>query len=271
MEHETMSKERKKGLLGEFTGKVGPIVVKYQEGKYIVTTPPVIPNKPSTKQLTQRERFKEAVEYARLANLDDSPTKEIYEEAAKFHGKYPFRLAMADFFHPAQIAEVDSSEYHGRAGDILTIKVRNEVPVAKVTVSITDGDGNGIERGLAIEQNFLEWTYTATQDLPGDDAIFVIHATDLPGNTTEETVEEHLVNFGDADEAVAQAAGAQAEAEAEATSAEAEAEADADAQAEAGAEVISEAAETAEADIDADVDAEADVETNVGPEVASEA
>ncbi len=175
-----MGKARKKGLIGEFTGKVGPIVVRYSNGEYIVTTPPVRAKKASEKQLKQRERFKEAIEHARLANLDDSPTREIYEEVAELNGKSPFRLAMTDFFHAPEIVEVDFSNYHGRAGDSLTIRVRNDVPVARVTVRITDGEGNGIERGLAVEQNFLEWRYTATQDLPGDEATFTIAATDLP-------------------------------------------------------------------------------------------
>lgn len=107
-------------------------------------------------------------------------------------------VAVSDWFHPPEIDEVDFYAYHGRAGDRIVIYLSNQIKVDSVKLAISDLDGNVIERGHAARTDDFEWTYTASEDLPGDDAIFVITVRDLPGNVTEESVEEHLKNYGEA-------------------------------------------------------------------------
>ena len=89
---------------------------------------------------------------------------------------------------------MDFSEYHGRAGDSITIQLKNEAKVESVRLTISEPDGNGVERGEATRTPRPR--RPATEDLPGDDAVFTIGATDMPGNTTDESLEHHLVNFG---------------------------------------------------------------------------
>ncbi|MCK4613294.1 MAG: hypothetical protein KAU14_00705 [Thermoplasmata archaeon] len=47
-----MAKLRKKGVIGEITGKVGQIVIKYTNGQYIITTPPVFTKPPTMRRET---------------------------------------------------------------------------------------------------------------------------------------------------------------------------------------------------------------------------
>ncbi len=180
------------------SGKVGQVVVKRRDGKYYVATPPIHTKPPTEKQLEHREKFAKAIRYAKMATDEESPDKETYEEAAETasDGRSPMNMAVSDWFHPPEIDEVDFSEYHGRAGDVITILLKNEAKVDSVKLTISDADGNLLERGEATRRMALVWDYTATQDLPGDDATFVISVTDLPGNTAEESLEHHLVNFG---------------------------------------------------------------------------
>ena len=133
-----------------------------------------------------------------MATDDESPDKETYEEAAEAaaDGRSPMNLAVSDWFHPPEIDEVDFSDYHGRAGDVITILLKNEAKVDTVRLEIADAEGNVLERGTATRRLALVWDYTATTDLPGDDATFTISVTDLPGNTAEESLEHNLVNHG---------------------------------------------------------------------------
>ena len=101
-----MAKLRKKGVIGEISGKVGQIVIRYSNGQYVITTPPVFTKPPTEKQVEHREKFKEAVEYTKEATKV-TPTKEVYEELAEGKKKFPMNVAVADFFHVPEIKEVE--------------------------------------------------------------------------------------------------------------------------------------------------------------------
>ena len=188
-----MAKLRKKGVIGELSGKVGQIVIRFSKGEYVITTPPVFTKPPSEKQLEQREKFKEAVEYAQEATKV-SPTKEIYEEIAERKKKYPMNVAVADFFHVPEIEDVDISEYHGKTGDLIRVKARDDVKVSRVAVLISDQDGNEVERGdaKAVKGSALNWVYSATQDVGTGEATVVVTVNDLAGNVVEERLEKKL-------------------------------------------------------------------------------
>jgi len=175
-------------------GKVGQVVVKRRDGKYYVTSPPIQDSEPTDKQLEHQKKFKRAIRYAKRATEDDSPTREAYEEAADtaHDGRSPMNLAVSDWFHPPEIDQVDFTDYHGKSGDKIHIYLNNEVKVKRVWLVISDGNGNELERGEATRRKTLEWFYTTTVDLPGEDATFVITIRDLPGNTSRSTVERHL-------------------------------------------------------------------------------
>jgi len=87
---------------------------------------------------------------------------------------------------------LDLAGYHGKAGDRINIGTSDGKLVALVSVLIRDADGNLIEKGEATRSNWLKWHYTARVDLPTTKATVIITATDLPGNTTEMSLEKDL-------------------------------------------------------------------------------
>ena len=183
-----MAKLRKKGVIGELSGKVGQIVIRFSKGEYIITTPPVFTKPPSEKQLEQREKFKEAVEYAKEAT-QVSPTKEVYEEIAERKKKFPMNVAVADFFHVPEIEDIDISEYHGKIGDLIKVRARDDVKVSRVAVLISDQDGGDAK---AVKGSALNWVYSATQDVGTGEATFVVTVNDLAGNVVEKRLEKTL-------------------------------------------------------------------------------
>ena len=176
------------------SGKVGQVVVRRRDGKFYVATPPMNTKDPSDKQLEHQQKFKRAIRYARRATGEDSPSREAYEEAANIahDGRTPMNLAVADWFHPPEIDEVDFGEYHGVTGDKIFIFLNNDAKVKRVWMVISDGDGTELERGEATRSQNLEWFYTTTVDLPGQDATFIITIRDLPGNTSTSTLDKHM-------------------------------------------------------------------------------
>ena len=189
-----MAKIRRLPVIGEMSGKVGQVVVKRYADKYVVTSIPAAPLYRSAKQKAHAQRFKEAMEYAKLANMKP-PTDELYGAPAREQGKAANTIAVSDFFRPPVIRKVDAGNYGGQAGDSLNIVIENIIPVRRVTVSLLYGKGKVLERGYAKLRKDNLWTYTAKQDIPDrgqsqDGAISVIvTATDHPDNVVKEQVE----------------------------------------------------------------------------------
>jgi hypothetical protein len=183
-----MAKSQNNVLTFGLSGKIGDLLVFSQRsGKTIVSKIPPAPTSASEKQKKQRKRFQQATIYAKTA-LDDRPTKEMYEEAAKKKkGLSAYNVAVADFFNAPDINTVDLSDYTGAVGDPIRMMVSDDFAVKSVHVRIINADGSLVEEGLAVNSAGNAWIYTATQNnesLVGDKII--ITASDLPGNITNE-------------------------------------------------------------------------------------
>lgn len=167
------------------SGKIGDILVfKQVNGKTIVSKIPTKSNKETDKQKAHRQKFQEAIIYAK-ASLQDDDLKQEYEAEAKDKGLKPNNIAVADFLKAPKIEEVNLSAYTGKKGDIIKIKALDDFKVKAVSVKIENADGSLVEEGNATEQG-LYWVYTATAnntDLSGDK--ITIKATDNPDNLTE--------------------------------------------------------------------------------------
>jgi len=91
--------------LQELSGTMGGMTFRRMYGKQtIMKTPDMSKVKWSKAQKEHRQRFKEAVIYARMA-MDDPVVRAKYEKAAEKKGKRPFQLAVADFFHGKNLLE----------------------------------------------------------------------------------------------------------------------------------------------------------------------
>jgi hypothetical protein len=173
------------GMLG------GTLVFKSVGNKTIVSTTPKQGGEPTDKQKAHRQRFQQAVLYAK-AQLADETHKAEYEEAAKHQnelGINAYSVAVADFLNAPDIVEVDLTNYHGNVGDTIRMRVTDDFKVVGVKVIIQNGDGSLVEQGNAtVQSNGLDWVFTATvanASLDGDKIL--IQASDQPGNVTETT------------------------------------------------------------------------------------
>ncbi len=196
-----MAKIRRMPVIGEMSGKVGEVVVKHYRDKIVITSIPVAPLHRSEKQKAHNERFRDAMEYARLATATDHPAQELYAQPAREQGKAANTLAVSDFFRPPGIRKVDSRGYKGQAGDRLNIVIDNVIQVREVMVTLMDGNGDLLERGPAKMLKDDIWSYTAMGNIGEkvDEAsgqvgaiTVVVTAIDHPGNSVEERIEMEL-------------------------------------------------------------------------------
>jgi len=136
----------------------------------------------SLAQLAQQQAFREAVAYAKSAK-----GQEIYITKANGGPKSPYNIAIADWFNRPHILEVDQTAWFGQAGDVIRMRVQDDVMVADVTITISDGDGSVLESGQATETGALHWEYAINGDFTGQQVTLTIAARDLPGHVTEYT------------------------------------------------------------------------------------
>lgn len=168
-----------RGLVGDL------LVFKNRAGKTIVSRKPEVSSAPpSAQQTLVRERFKEAVRYAK--SILSIPAAKAMYEAMKKPGQSAFNLAMADVWQAPKINDVVVTAYTGQIGSKVTVNTVDRFKVISVTVTITSPGGVVIETGQAVmQENGSDWLYTATvlnNTLEGTQVAAV--AKDRPGNET---------------------------------------------------------------------------------------
>jgi hypothetical protein len=172
------------------SGSLGrTLVFRRVNGKTIVATTPTPSKNVSSAQLNQREKFQQAVLYAK-SQLANPANKAEYESSAKPNKSISaYNIAVADFFNAPNISEVDLTGYSGSVNDTIRVKVTDDFKVTAVKVDIHDAGGNLVESGNAVMQpNKQEWIFKATVSNPSIDGDRItIKATDQPGNETVDT------------------------------------------------------------------------------------
>ena len=92
------------GLL-ELRGKMGDWTYRRMYGKQtLMKTPDMSKVKWSKAQKEQRERFRQAIRYARQA-MADPDVRAHYEKVAKKAERQPFRVAVSDFYEGKNLFE----------------------------------------------------------------------------------------------------------------------------------------------------------------------
>lgn len=183
-----MAKSEDNVLVAGLRGSVGQhMVFRNLAGKTVVSkrrkiNPDYVPTE---EQVAVRERFSDAILYAKAA-ISDPQTKAEYKAAAK-PGQSAFNVALLDSFKAPQISQLRIGEYTGQVGDMIVVKAVDNFKVTEVQFSLFKPDGSLLERGMAVkEPNGRDWKYLCTvlnENLPGTK--LVITAKDLPGNLTE--------------------------------------------------------------------------------------
>lgn len=182
----------KKNLVTQgLSGSIGnSLVFRVVGDRTIVSSMPTSDGVLSEAQQAQRQRFLNAVAYAK-AQMQDEVSKLLYEEVAK---RKPFlsayNAAVADALTPPNISRVIVENYTGAVGDELLVVITDDFGVDAVMITIYDASGALLEQGQALEGEAQTWKYVATEVLGSlTDARIVVFAKDKPGNeVTEEVV-----------------------------------------------------------------------------------
>lgn len=162
------------------------VMLKQRRGQIIMTILPVKPaREPSTKQTVVRERLKLAAKYGNVVRNDPALAAEYAPKARK--GMSVYRQAVNNFLKPPVIREVNTSAYHGKPGEKISVTTLNDFKLTSVTVEIIDLNGIVVEEGKC---EFVlpsgNYEYTATRKLsPHKGTTVLAKATDLPGHVAE--------------------------------------------------------------------------------------
>jgi len=179
-------------LIDGLSGRVGKnIVLRQRGGRTFMGTRPTASTNVSDKQLAQRERFQQAVRYARTSLLVPA-VKAEYDAAVKEEEFLTaFTAAVTDFLKAPEIASVDVSAYKGAIGNTIIVRSTMDYKLISVKVSIQQPDGTVMESGDATSSaTRVEWLYAATKALPiAAGWKIVVTAMDRPGvSVTKEQV-----------------------------------------------------------------------------------
>jgi hypothetical protein len=190
-----MAKVKLNPILEQISGQVGDLVFKRYGDKTIIGQKPDLSGVEATPaQLAARERFREAALYGKMV-MADPDAKALYSEVAKAKGKPVFSLTIADFFNAPAVEEVDLSAYGGAAGDEIVIHASDDFAVLGVDVALSDGDGNPLESGAALETpaSSGRWVYMATSAVStGTTVRIAVTASDRPGGVGSAEEEKAL-------------------------------------------------------------------------------
>lgn len=166
------------------SGRIGEMLVFRQRGNktFISKRPRRKETFDTPKQSAVKERFKEAVVYAKSVLLD--PDLKAEYEARTSGNQTAYNMALCDYFKAPEIKTVNYAGYTGKAGDTISIRATDDFKVASVQLSILDSTGAELESGAAqLSASGLDWIYTAKKanaNLAG--CKLSLKAFDLPGN-----------------------------------------------------------------------------------------
>ena len=154
-----------------------------RSGKIVVADKPLFDDHRLRKngKGSHREALREAITFANFVETHD-----VYIHKAMELGTTPYNLAITDWFGAPQVLEIDVDRWTGEVGQIIRVKARDNVRVARVSVVIRDSNENALESGEAVPsaEDNAWWNYTTQSHInmtpfPTVEAI----AEDLPGNT----------------------------------------------------------------------------------------
>ncbi|PWV49693.1 hypothetical protein [Chitinophaga sp. S165] len=159
------------------------MTLKVRKGKTVVCVkrgPDTLP--PTMRQLVARDKFEDALSYAREAIAD--PIKKLMYAAAAKGGQTAYNVAFKDAATFPKIVLIDTKQYSGTIGDVITLAVKNVVCVQSVKVRLLSATGIELEEGEAVPGDRVSyWRYATTLTNPTlKGTRILVTATDLPGN-----------------------------------------------------------------------------------------
>jgi hypothetical protein len=143
----------------------------------------------SPAQQAHKQAIREAAAYAH-ANKGN-PIYIAKAKSKKGKERQPYNVAMADWFHPPRILEIDLRGWRGAADQVIRILAVDDVQVAGVRIEISDETGAVVEAGEAI-QNYTQWWEYAVQGAMRGERSVTVFASDLPGHVTQASASKKL-------------------------------------------------------------------------------
>jgi hypothetical protein len=112
-----MTKIKLNPIIEQARGQLGEMVFRRTQsgGTSLIRKPDMSKVAWSEAQAAQRERFRQAVAYARAA-LADPQARAVYEREATRKGKRAFDLAVSDWFHERELLKRAGIEDQARGG-----------------------------------------------------------------------------------------------------------------------------------------------------------
>jgi len=172
-----------------YRGSIGRLVFKKYKGRTIVAKRPVRTKEPGPAELAAQENFRDAVAYAKSV-LADPAARAFYQPIALQRDISVYALAMGDFLKVPTIKPLNLTKYTGKVGDIIQIRVVDNIGLADLDVNIVAQDGTPIERGKAVETGTGsgKWIYTATAQVAlGSDIFIELKGLDHAGHEVQIT------------------------------------------------------------------------------------
>lgn len=128
----------------------------------------------------------EATTYANFAK-----TQAAYLNKELETGLTAYNIAVADWFVAPKVLEVNVDRWTGKIGQLIRVKARDNVSVARVSVVIRDAEGRLLEMGEAAQSepgsawwNYITKSLVRMEPFPSVKAI----ARDLTGNSASFTI-----------------------------------------------------------------------------------
>lgn len=143
--------------------------------------------KDNNKQDAARQRFGEAIQWARL-QLASPESRALYLKGITDKKRTAFVVALTDYLNAPEVSIFNVRGYRGNAGDLIVVKASDDFEVTSVEVEIRDPSGGIIEAGDATRDTsrINLWQYRATvanATLTGTK--IRVFAYDRPGNSSE--------------------------------------------------------------------------------------
>jgi len=187
-----VAKAKKHPIITGISGQIGDLLFRQVGGETIIGLKPDFSHVVASEaQLAHQQRFRAAVQYAKVA-LAAPETEAVYAVAARERQQPLFSVAVADFLNAPLVTLVDAGAYTGQAGQMIVVQAQDDVRVTAVTMTLTDGEGAVLESGAAQANppNSGRWTYTTTAAANGAATVHITAvAMDLTGHTGQAEVE----------------------------------------------------------------------------------
>lgn len=158
------------------------LVFRQRAGQTVISLPPVArPDKPTLAQQAMRQRFRQAVRYARMV-IANPALKEVYLDSIRY-GANAYNTAITDCLTAPVITRIDLSNDGVSSGNIIRIWADDDFKVISVKVALFSAAGDLLEEGPAVADAENCWRYTVIADavtLAGGRVSAEV--SDLPGN-----------------------------------------------------------------------------------------